>query len=56
MLAELSRGETEGLIELLVILLGIVCLGGAAYMAYLRNVLATVLLLIVAVVSFFIAA
>lgn len=39
-------------LEVLLLVLGLVCLGGAAYMAYLRNALAVVLFLVVAIVCF----
>jgi type IV secretory pathway VirB2 component (pilin) len=36
----------------ILVVLGIVCLGGAAYLAYLRNALGCALLIVVAIVCF----
>lgn len=45
--------HTSDLLFLLGVLLVIGCLAGAAYMAYVRNALAAVLLLLVAIVAAF---
>lgn len=45
--------STEDLITVLGLLLVFVCLAAAAYMAYLRNAIAVVLLLVVAIVTAF---
>ena len=52
MAADTISGDDLGLI---ILILGILCLCGAAYMAYLRNVLGTVLLVFVAIVCFVLA-
>lgn len=44
---------TGSLIWLIGLIIVIGCLAGAAYMAYLRNVLAAVLLLVVAIIAAF---
>lgn len=49
----LVNHSTENLITVLGVLLVFACLAGAAYMAYLRNALAVVLLLVVAIVAAF---
>lgn len=51
MLAALSNSD----LSLIVVLIGIACLGGAAYLAWLRNVAGAVLMLVVAIVCFLIA-
>lgn len=48
-----SAHSTAGLLTLIGVLLVIGCLCAAAYMAYLRNVLGAVLLLVVAIVAAF---
>lgn len=45
-------GATDDEISLLFVLLALLCLAGAAYCAYLRNVLGAGLLVLVAVVAF----
>lgn len=51
MLATLSNSD----LSTIIVVLGILCLVGAAYMAYLRNALATGLLIVVAIVCFLVA-
>lgn len=51
MLATLHHHDEAELLTVLGIILVLGCLGGAAYMAYLRNALAAILLLAVAVVA-----
>lgn len=53
MLAEVNNVSSSEALELIGILLVIGCLAGAAYMAYLRNALATGLLVLVAIVAAF---
>lgn len=49
----LHHHDSADLLFLIGILLVLACLGGAAYMAYLRNALAAILLLVVAIVAAF---
>lgn len=51
MLAVLSDSD----LSTLLVVLAIVCLAGAAYMAYLRNVIGCILLVFVAIVCFLVA-
>lgn len=51
MLAALSNSD----LATLLVVLGIVCLLGAAYLAYLRNALGCALLIVVAIVCFLVA-
>jgi len=51
MLAALSHAD----LSTLLVVLAIVCLAGAAYMAYLRNVVGCILLVFVAIVCFLVA-
>lgn len=51
MLAALSHSD----LSTLLVVLAIVCLAGAAYMAYLRNVVGCILLVFVAIVCFLVA-
>lgn len=48
-----THHSTADLVEVLGIILVFACLAGAAYMAYLRNALAVVLLVAVAIVAAF---
>jgi uncharacterized membrane protein YedE/YeeE len=50
-MAALHNHDTAGLLFVLGIILVLGCLAGAAYMAYLRNALAAILLLVVAIVA-----
>lgn len=49
--ALLAAVDSDGDLRTLFVLIAVVCLGGAAYCAYLRNVLGAVLLVFVAVVA-----
>jgi hypothetical protein len=51
MMAAISAGE----LETLFIVVALLCLLGAAYLAYVRNVVGAVLLLVVAIVAAFLA-
>jgi hypothetical protein len=55
LLAAVYRGDASSLIWLVLILIGVGCLLGAAYLAYLRNILGAALLLVVAIIAFFLA-
>lgn len=46
-----NHHSTADLIEVLAIILVFACLAGAGYLAYLRNVVGAVLLLLVAIVA-----
>lgn len=53
MLASVNHHSTDDLLTVLGVILVLACLGGAAYMAYVRNALACGLLILVAIVSAF---
>ena len=54
-LAELNAGDTDGLLTLLVALLGVVGVGVGIYLAYVHNYVGAVIAAVIGVVLLFVA-
>jgi hypothetical protein len=54
-MAAVHRGDASSVVGLNLLLVGIACLAGAAYMAYLERVLAVILLVVVGIICLVLA-